>query len=96
MDMKALGYNVSFMPSNMYYDTEYAEQLKKKGIEVVTSCDGCYTPNDFIAQHGAEFGLFYLIRFDCCRRNSLNYTAGCSEIQRLFPCPGRLLPARIT
>ena len=64
MDMKALGYNVSFMPSNMYYDTEYAEQLKKKGIEVVTSCDGCYTPNDFIAQHGAEFGLFYLIRFD--------------------------------
>ena len=64
MDMKALGYNVSFMPSNMYYDTEYAEQLKEKGIEVVTSCEGCYTPNDFIAQHGAEFGLFYLIRFD--------------------------------
>ena len=52
------------MPSNMYYDAEYADQLKEQGINVITSCEGCYTPNDFIAQHGTEFGLFYLVRVD--------------------------------
>lgn len=64
LDLKALGYTVSFMPSNMYYDAEYADQLKEQGINVITSCEGCYTPNDFIAQHGTEFGLFYLVRVD--------------------------------
>ncbi len=64
MDLKALGYAVSFMPSNMYYDAEYADQLKSKGITVVTSCEGYNTPNEFVAKHGSEFGLFYLIRVD--------------------------------
>ena len=64
LDLKALGYAVSFMPANMYYDAEYADQLKALGVDVVTSCEGCYTPNDFIVRHGADFGLFYLIRHD--------------------------------
>ena len=87
MDMKALGYNVSFMPSNMYYDTEYAEQLEKKGIEVVTSCEGCYTPNDFIAQHGAEFGLFYLIRFDVAEEILATIRQAAPESSVFFHAP---------
>ena len=87
LDLKALGYAVSFMPSNMYYDAEYADQLKEQGINVVTSCDGCYTPNDFIAQHGTEFGLFYLIRVDVAEEILYTIRQATPESKVFFHAP---------
>ena len=87
LDLKALGYDVSFMPSNMYYDADYADQLKKKGITVVTSCEGCYTPNDFIARHGAEFGLFYLIRVDVAEEILYTIRQASPESKVFFHAP---------
>ena len=87
LDLKALGYAVSFMPANMYYDAEYADQLKELGIDVVTSCEGCYTPNDFIVRQGADFGLFYLIRHDVAEEILSTIRQAAPESKVFFHAP---------
>lgn len=63
-DLAAIGYAVTFMPSNMHNDTYYAQQLSEKGIEVITSDSGYSSPAHFLAQNGASFSFFYLVRLD--------------------------------
>lgn len=63
-DLAAIGYDVTFMPSTMYHDTFYAQQLSEKGIEVITNDSGYSSPAHFLAKNGATFSFFYLVRLD--------------------------------
>lgn len=63
-DFVALGYDVTYLPSNMFYDVENARSLEKLGVKIFTNADGYDTPADFLRHHGAEYGIFYLVRVE--------------------------------
>lgn len=63
-DLVRFGYRVTFLPTNLAPVEKYQQQLESMGVRVITRNDGVSSPQQFIAQHGHAFGLFYLIRVD--------------------------------
>lgn len=60
--VQALGYKVTFLPTNLAHLGSYTEDLQKMGVEVI------YAPfymsvNDYLAQHATDFDAFYITRF---------------------------------
>ena len=61
--MQELGCKITFIPNNMAHMGVYTEALQKNGIECI------YAPffsniGEFLQQHGQEFDLVYIIRYD--------------------------------
>ena len=61
--MQELGCKVTFIPNNMAHMGAYTDALQKSGIECI------YAPfysniGEFLQQHGKEFDLVYIIRYD--------------------------------
>ncbi len=63
-DLVALGYDVAFMPNDLAPSPRYEAVLRELGVEVVTRASGFGCTRHFIERRGAEFGLFYIVRFD--------------------------------
>ncbi|MDH6592543.1 GT2 family glycosyltransferase/glycosyltransferase involved in cell wall biosynthesis [Variovorax sp. TBS-050B] len=63
-DLVALGYGVVFMPNDMAPAPRHESVLRDLGVEVVTRESGFSGTRHFIERHGAEFGVFYVARFD--------------------------------
>lgn len=61
--MQELGCKVTFIPNNMAHMGAYTATLQAKGVECI------YAPfynniGEFLQQHGSEFDLVYVIRYD--------------------------------
>lgn len=63
-DLKALGYEVVFIPNNFAPSEIYEEQLTSLGVEVITSNSQYRSPAHYIRTEGHSFGMFYFIRVD--------------------------------
>ncbi len=63
-DLKAVGFDVTFLPADLNDLPEYRAALEEDGIRVVTARDGFSHPTDFVREKGSEFGLFYLFRVE--------------------------------
>ena len=63
-DLRALGYDVTFLPNDLVPSPKYEAELQAKGVKVVTSAQGYTSPVHYLNQHGHSFGLFYLIRLE--------------------------------
>ncbi|WP_236953134.1 glycosyltransferase [Ketogulonicigenium vulgare] len=63
-DMVAMGYQVTFISTDMQDTAPYRAQLEAIGVEVITATQGYAYANDYIDIHGHKFGTFYFIRVD--------------------------------
>jgi GT2 family glycosyltransferase/glycosyltransferase involved in cell wall biosynthesis len=63
-DLRALGYDVTFLPNDLAPSPRYESELRAKGVTVVTRAHGYESPVDYLSQQGHSFGLFYLIRLE--------------------------------
>lgn len=58
---QSLGYKVTFIPDNLYFDGDYTRNLQRLGIECVYApC--CDSIKKYIAEHGRHFDLALLYR----------------------------------
>ena len=63
-DLRAIGFEVTFLPTDMTDASPYREALEALGVTVITR-DGRYSDGgDYIRSEGARFGAFYFIRVD--------------------------------
>lgn len=63
-DLRAIGYEVVFAPTDMNATSPYLEELQALGVEVITRESGYDYANDYIRENGRKFGAFYFIRVD--------------------------------
>jgi FkbM family methyltransferase len=63
-DLVELGYEVVFLPNDMMQSPVYEAELLALGTTVVTRDSGFAFSAHYVEQHGAEFGIFYIIRVD--------------------------------
>ncbi len=63
-DLLALGYEVTFVPTDMQATPGYATDLRSIGVDVVTRESGYEYAADYVKAHGDRFGVFYLFRVD--------------------------------
>ncbi|MDR2548601.1 MAG: glycosyltransferase [Desulfobulbus sp.] len=63
-DAAALGYEVVFLPADYDPSPEYAQEVKKLGITVITSGSGYASPVAYVACEGHSFSVFYFIRLN--------------------------------
>ena len=63
LDLKRIGFDVTFLAWNMETAGPDRHRLDEAGVTVV-SRQVCKSPLDFIARHAADFGTFYLFRFE--------------------------------
>ncbi|MGA9853597.1 MAG: glycosyltransferase [Gammaproteobacteria bacterium] len=58
---QSLGYKVTFIPDNLYFDGDYTRRLQRLGIECVYA-PYCVSIKKYIAEHGRDFDLVLLYR----------------------------------
>ncbi|MCZ8081339.1 MAG: glycosyltransferase [Rhodobacteraceae bacterium] len=63
-DLRALGFEVTFVPLDMENVSPYREALEALGVTVVTRDSGIHYGGEYIRTKGARFGVFYFIRVD--------------------------------
>lgn len=63
-DLRALGYDVVFLPRDMQGPERYVAPLRELGVDVVTTESGYQWPEHYLRVHAHSFGAFYLIRVD--------------------------------
>jgi GT2 family glycosyltransferase len=67
-DLCALGYEVTFVPTDMRPAGRYEEDLRRLGVQVITHQSGHQAGHggaaEFVEKFGRQFGVFYLIRLD--------------------------------
>lgn len=65
-DLVALGFEVTFLPTDMVPVPQQQAELQALGVHVVTreSAPDAQGASHFVELHGARFGSFYLIRVD--------------------------------
>jgi GT2 family glycosyltransferase len=63
-DLCALGYEVTFLPTDMQPSDRYEEDLRRLGVQVITQQSGHGGVAEFVEKFGGQFGVFYLIRGD--------------------------------
>jgi GT2 family glycosyltransferase/SAM-dependent methyltransferase len=63
-DFCALGYEVTFVPTDMKPAKRYENDLKSAGVNVVTEDSGYRYVNEYIESEGRSFGTYYIFRVD--------------------------------
>ncbi len=63
-DLRALGYEVTFLPTDMKESPGYGDRIRSLGVAVISEASGYSHVGDFIEREGYSFGAFYLIRVD--------------------------------
>ena len=63
-DLRAVGFDVVFVPYNMYPDAKHEKELTRFGVKVITAASGYQSPEQYIREHGHTFAAFYLIRLE--------------------------------
>jgi glycosyltransferase involved in cell wall biosynthesis/SAM-dependent methyltransferase len=63
-DLRAIGFEVTFVPNDMTDAPPYREALEALGVSVVTGESGYSSGGNYIRSKGARFGVFYFIRVD--------------------------------
>lgn len=63
-DLCDLGYQVTFLPTDMRPSGRYEADLRRMGVQVITQQSGHGGVADFVEKFGRQFGIFYLIRVD--------------------------------
>ena len=63
-DLLAVGYEVTFVPTDMQPSPGYQSDIESLGVEVVTRERGYEYAAQFVETEGYRFGAFYLIRMD--------------------------------
>lgn len=61
-DLCALGYDVTFISTDMHEAAPYDESLRSIGVTVINDASGYRDSRDYIEREGHGFGVFYLIR----------------------------------
>jgi GT2 family glycosyltransferase len=57
-----MGFQISFWPDNLGYDTEYARPLEELGIEVISCNGGAITFEEWIKKNGRHIDVAFLSR----------------------------------
>lgn len=63
-DLASIGFDVTFVPNDMLPSTEYEAELRALNVKVITRDLGFDYAAHYVDAHGAEFGLFYVFRYD--------------------------------
>jgi GT2 family glycosyltransferase/glycosyltransferase involved in cell wall biosynthesis/SAM-dependent methyltransferase len=63
-DLCALGYDVTFVPTDMKPAKGYEDDLKSVGVKIVTKGSGYKYANEYIEYEGRSFGTYYIFRID--------------------------------
>jgi GT2 family glycosyltransferase/glycosyltransferase involved in cell wall biosynthesis len=63
-DLRAIGFEVTFVPNDMADAPPYRRALEALGVSVVTGESGYSSGGNYIRSEGARFGVFYFIRVD--------------------------------
>ena len=63
-DLRAIGFEVTFVPTDMTDAPPYRKALEALGVSVVTGESGYSSGGSYIRSEGARFGVFYFIRVD--------------------------------
>jgi glycosyltransferase involved in cell wall biosynthesis len=63
-DLKALGFDVTFLPNDMLPSPRYEEELREAGVDIITRESGHRSAADYVSASGHNFGAIYLIRLD--------------------------------
>ena len=63
-DLRTIGFEVTFLPTDMTGVSPYREALEALGVTVITRDSGYPWGGDYIRAEGARFGAFYFIRVD--------------------------------
>jgi FkbM family methyltransferase len=63
-DLRAIGYEVTFLPTDMSDAPPYREALEALGVTVITRDSGYPWGDDYVRSEGARFGAFYFIRVE--------------------------------
>ena len=62
--LSAFGFEVVFLPNNMVSALDYEEDLRRVGIQIITSAMGYQSSIHYLSEQGHTFAAFYLIRVD--------------------------------
>jgi len=63
-DLRAIGFEVTFVPTDMTDAPPYRKALEALGVSVITGESGYSSGGNYIRSEGARFGVFYFIRVD--------------------------------
>jgi GT2 family glycosyltransferase/glycosyltransferase involved in cell wall biosynthesis len=63
-DLRAIGFEVTFVPTDMTDAPPYRKALEALGVSVITGESGYSSGGNYIRSEGASFGVFYFIRVD--------------------------------
>ena len=63
-DLRAIGFEVTFVPTDMTDAPPYRKALEALGVSVITGENGYSSGGSYIRSEGARFGVFYFIRVD--------------------------------
>ncbi|MBS7541832.1 glycosyltransferase [Ancylobacter oerskovii] len=63
-DLCTLGFEVVFCATDLSDTAPYRQDLEALGVTVITHASGYHSAGDYVREHGATFGAYYLVRFD--------------------------------
>jgi GT2 family glycosyltransferase/glycosyltransferase involved in cell wall biosynthesis len=63
-DLREVGFQVTFLPTDMEAEKPYIDDLADLGVNVVTRQQGYADATDFVRRRGGAFDVFYLVRVD--------------------------------
>lgn len=86
-DLRALGFEVTFLPTDMENVSPYREALEAIGVTVITRDGGVTYGGDYIRTEGAKFGAFYFIRLDVAEALLPSARAVAPDARVIFHAP---------
>jgi GT2 family glycosyltransferase/glycosyltransferase involved in cell wall biosynthesis/polysaccharide pyruvyl transferase WcaK-like protein len=86
-DLCALGFDVTFLSTDMLDDTPYREALEALEVKVVTTASGYNSAADYVRANGDRFGVFYLIRVDVAEKLHASARVTAPDARVIFHAP---------
>ena len=86
-DLCALGFEVTFVPTDMKDIAPYRQDLETLGVTVITDASGHRYGGDYIRAEGARFGAFYFIRVDVAEALLPSARAVAPDAPMIFHAP---------
>ena len=71
-DLVQLGYDVTFVPSNMADSKPYRDLVRNLGVKVITNDDGYNSLSEYIEKECRDVGTFYFIRVDVAEKGLIS------------------------
>jgi GT2 family glycosyltransferase/glycosyltransferase involved in cell wall biosynthesis len=86
-DLRAIGFEVTFLPTDMTDTSPYREALEALGVTVITRDSGHTFAGDYVRSEGGRFGAFYLIRVDVAEALLQDARLAAPDARMIFHAP---------